>query len=61
MIERYQEEQWAKVDAQRKALSDAREALAVEVAQVPSASLFICTSYCHPILFIHLPGVQCNR
>lgn len=34
MIQRYQEEQWAKYDAQQKALSDARAALAAEVAQV---------------------------
>jgi hypothetical protein len=34
MIQRYQDEQWAKYDAQQQALADARAALAAEVAQV---------------------------
>lgn len=34
MVQRYQEEQWAKYDAKQKALADARASLAAEVAQV---------------------------
>lgn len=41
MVQRYQEDQWAKDDAKQKALADARAALAAEVAQVLFSPLFM--------------------
>jgi hypothetical protein len=41
MIQRYQDEQWAKYDAKEQALADARAALAAEVAQLLARCFFI--------------------